>query len=208
MESGLTDLVRKELFQAAAVLEAVAQDAALQATLAQAAAATAGALRAGGKLLVAGNGGSAADAQHVAAEFVSRLVQDRPAMRAVALTTDTSALTAIGNDYGYECVFARQIEALGQRGDVFMAISTSGNSPNILRALELSRELGLVTIGFTGKSGGKMPPLCDYCLRMPSDVTMHIQEGMLALEHMFCMVAECEYFGLERFAAPAPPGKK
>lgn len=208
MESALTELVRKELSQAAAVLEAVSRDAALHATLAQAAAATAGVLRAGGKLLVAGNGGSAADAQHVAAEFVSRLVQDRPAMRAVALTTDTSILTALGNDYGYERVFARQVEALGQRGDIFMAISTSGNSPNILRALELSREMGLATIGLTGKSGGKMAPLCDYCLRMPSDVTMHIQEAHLALEHMFCMVTEREYFGPQRSSSPAVAGTK
>jgi D-sedoheptulose 7-phosphate isomerase len=209
METSLTDLVRDELAQSAAVLHAVAQDAALHATLAQAALATAEALKAGRKLLIAGNGGSAADAQHLAAEFVSRLVQDRPAMRALALTTDTSALTAIGNDYGYERVFARQLEALGQSGDVFLAISTSGNSPNILRGLERSRQMNLITIGLTGKTGGKMAPLCDYCLCIPSGVTMHIQEAHLALEHMFSMLAERAYFGAECFAAPASlPGTK
>ena len=144
--------------------------------------------------MVAGNGGSAADAQHVVAEFVSRLVDDRPAMRAVALTTDTSILTAVGNDYGFERLFARQIEALGQPGDVFLAISTSGNSPNILRALEQCRAMGIVTIGLTGNTGGKMPPLCDYCLRMPSEVTMYIQQAHLALEHIFSLLVERRYF--------------
>ncbi|HEV2324656.1 MAG TPA: D-sedoheptulose 7-phosphate isomerase [Terracidiphilus sp.] len=206
MESSLTDFVRAELAQSAAVLQAVSQDAALLATLARAADAAAGAMKSGGKLLIAGNGGSAADAQHLAAEFVSRLVQDRPAMRAIALTTDTSALTAIGNDYGYERVFARQLEALGQSGDVFMAISTSGNSPNILLALELSRKMNLTTIGLTGKSGGKMAPLCDHCLRAPSDITMHIQEAHLALEHMFSWLAERAYFATELSAAR--PGTK
>lgn len=201
MESSLTDLISAELARSAAVLHAVGHDAAIHATLAQAALETADALKAGRKLLIAGNGGSAADAQHLAAEFVSRLCQDRPAMRAFALTTDTSALTAIGNDYGYECVFARQLEALGQPGDVFMAISTSGNSPNILRALELSRQMNLVTIGLTGQSGGKMAPLCRHCIRVPSDVTMHIQEAHLALEHIFSMLTERAYFGAERFEA-------
>lgn len=203
MSDFATELVRAELVEGLAVLEAVARDAALHAKLAEAAEATASALKAGRKLMVAGNGGSAADAQHLVAEFVSRLCQDRPALRAVALTTDTSILTAVGNDYGYERTFARQIEALGQTGDVFLGISTSGNSPNVLRALELCREMGVATIGLTGRNGGKMPALCDYCLRMPSDVTMHIQEAHLALEHIFCMIVERSYFGAERFAAPA-----
>jgi D-sedoheptulose 7-phosphate isomerase len=166
----------------------------LHTTLVAAAEATAGALLAGRKLMVAGNGGSAADAQHVAAEFVSRLVGDRPALRAIALTTDTSILTAVGNDYGFERLFARQIEALGQPGDVFLAISTSGNSPNVLRALEKCRDLGIVTIGLTGNTGGNMPPLCDYCLRTPSAVTMYIQQAHLALEHIFSLLVERRYF--------------
>jgi D-sedoheptulose 7-phosphate isomerase len=200
MESAITDLVRAELAQAAQVLHAVAGDAALHAAIVEAAQATAEAMKAGGKLMVAGNGGSAADAQHVAAEFVSRLSQDRPAMRAVALTSNSSNLTAIGNDYGYELVFSRQVEALGQAGDVFMAISTSGNSPNILRALEQCRQMRIATVGLTGSPGGKMAPLCDHCIRVPAEVTMHIQEALLPVEHMFCMVAERTYFGAERLA--------
>jgi D-sedoheptulose 7-phosphate isomerase len=200
-----TDLVREKLLEGLGVMETVAHDAALHATLVAAAYATADALLAGGKLMVAGNGGSAADAQHLAAEFVSRLVDDRPPMRAVALTTDTSILTAVANDYGFERLFARQIEALGQPGDVFFAISTSGNSPNILRALEQCRNLGIITIGLTGKTGGetaggKMPPLCDYCLRMPSEVTMYIQQAHLAFEHIFSLLVERRYFAAKSAA--------
>ena len=194
-------VVREKLLESLGVMEAVAADAPLHAALAAAARATAEALAAGHKLMVAGNGGSAADAQHLAAEFVSRLVHDRPALRAVALTTDSSILTAVGNDYGYERLFARQIEALGQRGDVFLGISTSGNSPNILRALELCRSLGIATIGLTGKTGGKMPSLCDYCLHMPSEVTMYIQQAHLALEHIFCLLVEQHYFAADPAAA-------
>jgi D-sedoheptulose 7-phosphate isomerase len=198
MKSDLSDLVREKLVEGVSAMEAVVRDAALHATLAAAAEATAEALLQGRKLLVAGNGGSAADAQHLATEFVCRLEDDRPAMRAVALTTDTSILTAVSNDYGFECLFARQIEALGQPGDVFLAISTSGNSPNVLRALEQARAMGIVTIGLTGKTGGKMsggnmPPLCDYCLRIPSEVTMYIQQAHLALEHIFTLLVEQRY---------------
>jgi D-sedoheptulose 7-phosphate isomerase len=200
------DLIRVKLFEGLGVLEAVAHDAALHATLIAAAEATADALISGHKLMVAGNGGSAADAQHVAAEFVSRLVDDRPPMRAVALTTDTSILTAVANDYGFERLFARQIEALGQPGDVFLAISTSGNSPNILRALEQCRAMGIATIGLTGNTGGKMPPLCDYCLRMPSAVTMYIQQAHLALEHIFSLLVERRYFSARPAASAAAKG--
>ena len=188
------DLVRAKLLEGLGVMEAVARDAALHTTLAAAAQATADALLAGRKLMVAGNGGSAADAQHVAAEFVCRLVDDRPAMRAVALAANTSILTAVGNDYGFERVFSRQIEALGQPGDIFLAISTSGNSPNVLHALEQCRAMGIATIGLTGNTGGKMPPLCDYCLRVPSEVTMYIQQAHLALEHIFSLLVERRYF--------------
>jgi len=201
--SYMTMLVREQLAEGLAVLQELERDFALQEALAAAADVTASALKDGHKLLVAGNGGSAADAQHLVAEFVSRLSEDRPALRAVALTTDSSILTALGNDYGFERVFARQIEALGQPGDVFLAISTSGKSPNILRALELARSMGLVAVGLTGRSGGKMAPLCDFCLRIPSEVTMHIQQAHLALEHIFAMLVERGYFGHERFSAPA-----
>ena len=189
-----SDLIREKLLEGLAVMEAVAHDAALHATLIAAAEVTADALLSGRKLMVAGNGGSAADAQHLVAEFVCRLVDDRPPMRAVALTANTSILTAVANDYGFERLFARQIEALGQPGDIFLAISTSGNSPNIVRALEQCRTMGIVTIGLTGKTGGKMPPLCDHCLRVQSEVTMYIQQAHLALEHIFSLLVERRYF--------------
>ncbi len=197
----MSEVVREKLLEGLSVMEAVAHDSALHAALAAAAHVTAQTMRSGRKLMAAGNGGSAADAQHLAAEFVSRLIGDRPAMRALALTTDSSILTAVANDYGFERLFTRQIEALGEPGDVFFAISTSGNSPNIVRALELCRAMGIATIGLTGKTGGKMPPLCDHCLRVPSDVTMYIQQAHLALEHLFCLLVEREYFA----AAPAAP---
>jgi D-sedoheptulose 7-phosphate isomerase len=201
MEVAMRNLVREQLTEGLAVLQAVVADSSLHGTLAQAAEATAEAMKAGRKLMVAGNGGSAADAQHLVAEFVCRLCEDRPAMRAVALTTDSSILTAIGNDLGYERIFERQIEALGHTGDVFMGISTSGNSPNILRALELSRKMGIVTIGLSGRTGGKMTSLCDYAICIPSDVTAHVQEAHLALEHIFCMITERTYLGAEWYAA-------
>jgi D-sedoheptulose 7-phosphate isomerase len=194
MKSAMTDLVRQRLDEGCAVAQAVAEDSALHATLAEAAEATAHALKAGRKMMVAGNGGSAADAQHLATEFISCLVENRPALRAIALTTDTSILTAVGNDYGYERVFARQIEGLGQAGDVFMGISTSGTSSNVLRALELCRTMGITTIGLTGGTNGKMQPLCDYLIVIPSAVTMYIQQAHLALEHIFCMMVERHYF--------------
>jgi D-sedoheptulose 7-phosphate isomerase len=195
----MRDLVREQLGNSLAVMQKVRDDAQLIAALSDAAAATARALLAGHKLLVAGNGGSAADAQHLVAEFVSRLTIDRPALRAVALTTDSSILTAVGNDYGYEHVFERQIEALGQPGDIFLGISTSGQSPNVLRALELCRKSKITTIGFSGRNGGKMAPLCEYNVIVPSSVTQHIQECHLALEHIFCMIVERCYFGPEMF---------
>lgn len=204
----MMDLVRQKLLEGISVVEEIANDAALQGTLVEAADVTANSLKAGHKLLVAGNGGSAADAQHLVAEFVSRLVHDRPAMRAVALTTDSSILTAVGNDYGFERLFARQIEALGQPGDVFLGISTSGNSQNVLRALELSRQMGITTIGLTGKTGGKMSPLCDYCVCIPSDVTMYIQQAHLALEHIFCLLVERNYFAGERAMAASAPAMR
>ncbi len=202
MMERFADLARAVLAEGITVEQAVERDGALHATLATAAQKTAAAMKAGGKLMVAGNGGSAADAQHLAAEFVNRLVEDRAAMRAVALTADTSILTAVANDYGYERVFARQIEALGQRGDVFMGISTSGRSANILRAFEVSRQMGIATIGLTGEQGwaGETGP-CDYVIAIPSKVTMYVQQAHLALEHIFCMIVERAYFGQEKPAA-------
>ena len=191
----MKEIIHEQLGKTIAVLEMVRSDDQLLGVVADAAVATAKAMRKGRKLMVAGNGGSAADAQHLVAEFVSRLVNDRPALRAIALTVDTSILTAVGNDYGFERCFERQIEALGQQGDVFLGISTSGNSPNILRALKLCRELGVTTIGFSGNAGGAMAELCDYNVVVPCNVTMNIQESHLALEHIFCMLVERCYFG-------------
>jgi D-sedoheptulose 7-phosphate isomerase len=149
---------------------------------------------AGHKLMIAGNGGSAADAQHIAAEFVSRFNFDRPGLPALALTTDTSILTAVGNDYGYEQVFRRQIEANGVGGDVFLGISTSGNSPNILRALEAARSKGITTFGLTGRAGGKMLELCDHCLCVPSEETPRIQEAHILIGHTLCAMVEQALF--------------
>jgi D-sedoheptulose 7-phosphate isomerase len=188
-------IVKKQLAQSIATLQTVLADETISDTLVTIAQLTARAMQSGRKLLVAGNGGSAADAQHLVAEFVVRLTDTRPALRAIALTTDSSILTACANDFGFDAVFTRQIEALGQPGDLFLGISTSGNSPNILRALEQARETGLITIGFSGNGGGKMRDLCDYNIIIPSTVTMNIQESHLALEHIFCMLVECEYFG-------------
>jgi len=147
-------------------------------------------LLSGNKLLLIGNGGSAADAQHIAAEIVGRYKHDRPAYAAIALTTDTSALTSIANDYGFEQVFARQVEGLGQHGDILMALSTSGRSPNILAALRTARQRGLVTIGFTGAGGETMRAHCDHLFISPSDDTPVIQQIHLTAAHGICDVIE------------------
>jgi D-sedoheptulose 7-phosphate isomerase len=187
-------LVQKQLAQSIATMQATLADLHIADTIATIAELTANAMQAGRKLLVAGNGGSAADAQHLVAEFVVRLSDNRPALRAIALTTDSSILTACGNDFGFDQIFSRQIESLGQPGDVFLGISTSGNSPNILRALEQAREMDIITVGFSGSGGGQMRDLCDYNVIIPSTTTMNIQECHLALEHIFCMLVECHYF--------------
>ncbi|HEY8368540.1 MAG TPA: D-sedoheptulose 7-phosphate isomerase [Thermodesulfobacteriota bacterium] len=161
----------------------------------RAAEAMARALRDGRTILVFGNGGSAADAQHIAAEFTNRFEIERPPLAAVALTTDTSALTAIGNDYGFDQVFEKQVRALGRRGDVAIGISTSGNSRNVVRALEAARGAGLVTIGFTGAEGGAMAPLCDHLFRVPSRVTARIQETHITLGHTLCALVDEILYG-------------
>jgi D-sedoheptulose 7-phosphate isomerase len=155
---------------------------------------TAIAIGRGRKLLLAGNGGSAADAQHLAGEMLSRLNYDRAPAAALALTTDTSVLTAIGNDYGYERLFERQILGLGCHGDVFIAISTSGRSPNILRAIDAARQKQIVTIGFTGRTGGDMSPRCDLCLHAPSDSTPLIQQIHITAGHIICGLVEERLF--------------
>ena len=177
-----------------AALDAFAADPAATQVMLAMAAAVAASMKAGGKLLVAGNGGSAADAQHIAGEFISRLMFDHAPLPAVALTTDSSALTAIGNDYGYEHVFSRGVLALGNRGDVFLGISTSGNSPNVLRALEAARGRGLATLGFAGQAGGKMAALCDHVLKAPSTWTPVIQQIHITAAHIVCALVERAMF--------------
>lgn len=154
------------------------------------------AMETGKKLLICGNGGSAADSQHLAAEFVVRLTADfeRPALPAIALTVDTSTLTAFGNDYGFERVFARQVEALGQPGDVLLAISTSGGSANVVRAVEAANAQGVITLGLLGGSGGQLKDLVDHALVVPSPTTMHVQESHLALYHLLCALVERRLF--------------
>ena len=148
----------------------------------------------GGTILLAGNGGSAADAQHIASELAGRFAFDRPGLPAIALTTNTSVLTAIGNDCGYESLFERQVQAQGKQGDVLICYSTSGGSPNILRALERGRVVGLVCVGLTGNRGGPMNELCDHLLEIPSSDTPKIQEGHLILGHILCGLVENELF--------------
>ena len=154
----------------------------------------AGALKSGHKLLIAGNGGSAADAQHIAAEFVCRFYFDRPALPAVALSVDTSVLTATGNDYGFLNIFSRQIEALGCEEDIFLAISTSGNSPNIIKALEAAKKLKIKTILLTGAKDSHGAQKSDLCIKVPSEETPKIQESHIMLEHIICAIAEKEIF--------------
>ncbi|HET9215998.1 MAG TPA: D-sedoheptulose 7-phosphate isomerase [Terriglobia bacterium] len=152
------------------------------------------ALRDGRKVLLFGNGGSAADAQHIAAEFVGRFIPDRIPLPALSLATDTSALTALGNDYGYDTVFSRQVQALGNAGDIAIGISTSGNSPNVLAAIEVARSRSLLTIGFTGQDGGKMNGRTDILFRVPSRMTPRIQETHITLGHVLCELIDRELF--------------
>ncbi|MDL2285480.1 D-sedoheptulose 7-phosphate isomerase [Desulfovibrio sp. OttesenSCG-928-F07] len=155
-----------------------------------------------GKLLLCGNGGSAADAQHVAGEFVNRFIIDRPPLPAIALSTDTSVLTAIGNDFGYDLVFYKQVQALGQSGDVLFAISTSGNSANVLKAIEAAREKEMTVIGLTGGKGGKMAELCDLLINVNHPSTPLVQEIHLAVEHLICLL--CDHYLFENVQALKP----
>ena len=186
MSQNSNDPIAAHLKQSLTALERANSDAPMLAVARAIAAAIVAALRAGNKVLIIGNGGSAGDAQHIAAEIVGRYKQERPGYAAIALTTDTSALTAIGNDYGFEQIFARQVEGLGARGDVLLALSTSGRSANILAALKKARERGLVTVGFTGTKGATMGADCDHLLIAPSDDTPVVQQIHLAVGHGIC----------------------
>ncbi len=190
----MQDFIGSQILEARRIMGLMAEDRRLQESVELAAEACISCLRTGGKILFAGNGGSAADAQHMAGEYVSRFMYDRPGLAAIALTTDTSILTAIGNDYGYEKLFARQIQALGRRGDVFIGYSTSGTSPNILRGFEAAAAAGVTTIGFTGNRGGPMREACDIVLEVPSGETPKIQEGHFVLGHIICALVERAMF--------------
>jgi D-sedoheptulose 7-phosphate isomerase len=194
MANLMQNYISQQITEAQRVMAAMLTQAPLLETLEVAAQACIACLQNGGKLLLAGNGGSAADAQHIAGEFVSRFAFDRPGLPALALTTDTSILTAIGNDYGYEKLFARQVQAHGQKGDVFIGYSTSGQSPNVLLALKEARLRGLICIGLTGNRGGPMRALCDHLLEVPSSDTPKIQEGHLVLGHILCGLVENAIF--------------
>ena len=189
------EAVRAHLRRSTDVIERVSADGKFTAAVVAIAERIAASLKSGGKILLAGNGGSAADAQHIAAEFVGRFVNDRAPLAAIALTTDTSALTAIANDYGFEQVFDRQVRALGRTGDVFVAISTSGRSPSIVAALKTARELGLVNVGFTRDGQTPMHALCDLTLSVPAEETALIQQVHITAAHAICQLVERELFG-------------
>jgi D-sedoheptulose 7-phosphate isomerase len=188
--AGGNDVVSAFFDRSSAALQQAVKNGAFLETIRGIAGAIESSLRAGGKVLIAGNGGSAADAQHLAAEFLSRFVADRAPLPAIALTTDTSVLTAIGNDYGFEHTFERQVRALGRPGDVFIAISTSGKSPNVILALEAARESGLVTVGFSGAHATQMHGLCQHYLAAPSRETAIIQQIHIVAGHAICALVE------------------
>ncbi len=188
------DFIRAEISASMQVKQALLADDALLEQLAWLAEACLGALRNGGKVIFAGNGGSFADAQHLSAEFTSRFMFDRAPLASLALGTNSSAISAIGNDYGYELVFARELQGIARPGDVFIPISTSGNSANILAAVKMANSLGVKTLAWTGTSGGQLKPLCE-CLCMPSQETARIQECHILMGHILCGMVETAYFG-------------
>lgn len=192
----MSDLAIKNAISASiATKQAMLADDVFPAKIRAAADAMLAAFRADGKVLFCGNGGSAADAQHIAAELSGRFYRDRPPLFAEALHVNSSFVTAVGNDYGYDEVFARMTEAAGRRGDVLVAISTSGSSPNILKAVERARQRGMAVVGMTGQSGGKMRELCDVLLNVPSAETPRIQEAHILIGHILCEIVEREMFG-------------
>jgi len=190
----MNQYISAQINEAQRVMTAMLADDTLISMVQAAANACIASLKQSGKILLAGNGGSAADAQHIAGEFVSRFAFDRSGLPAIALTTDSSILTSIGNDYGYERLFSRQVQAHGNKGDIFIGYSTSGMSPNIMRAFEEARAKELICIGFTGNRGGMMQSLCDYLIEIPSSDTPKIQEGHLVVGHILCGLVERAIF--------------
>lgn len=190
----MSDYIDEQLQETQRLLAAMLADVALKSRLTLAAEACVRCFQSGGKIMLAGNGGSAADAQHIAGEFVSRFALDRPGLPAIALTTDTSILTAVGNDYSYEKLFARQLQAHAKRHDVFIAYSTSGRSPNVIAALKEAKAHGVICIGMTGIHNSPMKSLCDHYLDVPSADTPKIQEGHAVLGHILCGLVERALF--------------
>ncbi len=187
--------IQRSIRESIAVKQALLNDGDFLQKIARAASVMVAAFRADGKVLFCGNGGSAADAQHIAAELSGRFYTDRPPLYAEALHVNSSYVTAVANDYGYDEVYARMVQAAGRAGDVLVAFSTSGNSPNVLRAIEVAKKQGMVVVGFTGSSGGKMAALCDVLLNVPSADTPRIQEAHILLGHILCEMVEREMFG-------------
>ncbi|MDP1783880.1 MAG: D-sedoheptulose 7-phosphate isomerase [Sulfuricurvum sp.] len=185
----------KQIADSAATKQAILENETLITMIETVAKACVAVYRNGKKTMLAGNGGSAADAQHIAAELVGRYGFDRPSIPSLALTTDSSNLTAIGNDYGYDKVFSRQLEGMGQEGDLFIGISTSGNSQNIINAFESAKERGITTVALTGRDGGKMGEMADFAIIIPSNATPRIQESHILIGHILCDIIEKELFG-------------
>ncbi len=188
--------IKAQIEASIAVKQALLVDSALLGQVQQLAESCLASLKAGGKIIFAGNGGSFADAQHLSAEFTSRFLFDRAPLASIVLAANNSAISAIGNDYGYEFVFARELEALVRPQDVFIAISTSGNSSNILEAVKVAKSRGVTTVGWTGASGGRLADLCD-CVRVPSQETARIQESHILVGHILCGLVEAWYFQKE-----------
>lgn len=184
--------VRHSIQQNIAVMQELLKDETLTGLIAVVGDEFVKSLRAGHKIILFGNGGSAADAQHIAAEFVGRFLRERPPLPALSLTVDTSALTCIGNDYEFDKVFERQITALGSEGDVAVGISTSGNSPNVLQGLDAAKAKGIVTVGLTGRAGGQLAKRAQYCICVPSDATPRIQEAHILIGHILCEIVDAE----------------
>lgn len=189
----MLDVIRAEIHASIAVKQAVLADEVLLRQIAQLADACLTALRGGGKVIFAGNGGSFADAQHLSAEFTSRFMFDRTPLASLALGTNSSAISAIGNDYGYEQVFARELQGIAHAADVFIPISTSGNSTNILAAVRMANALNIKIVAWTGETGGQLHTLCE-CIRMPARETARIQECHIMVGHILCRLVEAEYF--------------
>ena len=186
----MLDTIKSQLEASCLVKQQMLDNAAILQTIEEAVSRCITALKAGNKIILAGNGGSAADAQHIAAELVGRFETERPGLPAITLTTNSSTVTAVANDYEYNNIFRRQVQALGQRGDVFIGISTSGNSPNVIAAIEQCKTQGITVIGFAGETGGKMLELCDVCVRVPSRNTARIQESHITIGHILCSLID------------------